>query len=65
MSCRPEQNSENAADPTEPSGWRKATTFFVDVIWGSLPPLFVIPTGALFLLAAKLRQREHEQAGRK
>ncbi len=61
----PTPNSEDAADPTEPSGWHKATTFFVDVIWGSLLPLLVIPSGALFLLAAKLRQRGHGQAGRK
>ncbi len=65
MPHRPTPNSENAADPTEPSGWHKATTFFVDVIWGSLPPLFVIPTGVLFLLAAKLRQRGREQVRHK
>jgi len=38
MPDRPTPNSENAADSTEPSGWHKATTLFVDAIWGSLPP---------------------------
>jgi len=64
MPHRPTPNSEDAADPDEPSGWHNATTFFVDVIWAACP-LFIIPTGALILLAAKLRKREHEQAGRK
>lgn len=57
-------SSEDATNPTKPTGWYRAAEFFVDVIWGNLPPLFVVPTGLLLLLVAKLWRREQERAER-
>ncbi len=44
--------------PAERTGWHRAARFFVDVVWAGLPPLFVIPTGLLMLLAARQWQRD-------